>query len=56
MDMLERFYIYRETKFNNQINDRLTAKSNAIIEAVVHKDPQRGHTTHSKPDHPHTTQ
>ena len=56
MDRLEKIYIYRETKFNNQINDRLTVKSNAVFEAVVHKDPHREHTTPSKPDHPHTTQ
>ena len=45
-----------ETEFNNQINDRLTVKPNAIFEAVVHKDSHSGHTSHSEPDHPHTTQ
>jgi hypothetical protein len=56
MDTLEKNYIYRETKFNNQINDRLTVKSKAVFEAVVYKDPHRGHTSLSKPDHPYTTQ
>jgi hypothetical protein len=51
MDTLERFYIYRETKYNNQLNDRLTAKPSAIFEAVVHEDSNRGHTTHGPPTH-----
>jgi len=32
MDTLERYYIYKETKSNNQINDKLTVKPNAIFE------------------------
>jgi len=44
MNTLERFYIYKETKSNNQINDKLTVKANAIFETVVHKDPYIGHT------------
>jgi len=39
---LERFYIFRETKIRNQINDRLTIKPNIIFETVVQKDPHRG--------------
>jgi hypothetical protein len=39
MDTLERFYIYREIKFNNQINDKLTVKAKAIFETIVHKNP-----------------
>jgi hypothetical protein len=31
MDTLERFYIFRETKINNQINDRLSIKPNIIL-------------------------
>jgi len=42
MDTLERFYIFRETKINNQINDRLTIKQNIIFETIVQKDPHRG--------------
>ena len=38
---LERFYIFRETKINNEISDRLTIKPN-IFETVVQKDPHRG--------------
>jgi hypothetical protein len=42
MDTLEKFYIFRETKINNQINDKLTIKPNIIFETVVQKDPHRG--------------
>jgi hypothetical protein len=42
MDTLQRFYIFRETKLNNQINDKLTVKPNIILETAVHKDPHRG--------------
>jgi hypothetical protein len=42
MDTLERFYIFREKKLNNQINDKLTVKPNIIFETVVQEDPDRG--------------
>ena len=42
MDTLERFYIFRETKTNNQINDRITVKSNIIFDTIARKDPYRG--------------
>jgi hypothetical protein len=42
MDRLERFYIFREMKLNNQINDKSTVKSNIIFDTVVQKDPHRG--------------
>jgi hypothetical protein len=42
MDTLEWFYIFRETKMNKQINDRLTIKPNIIFETIVQKDPHRG--------------
>jgi len=42
MDTIERFYIFRETKQNNQINDRLTVKPNIIFETIVREDPHRG--------------
>jgi len=35
MDTLERFYIFRETKINNQINDGLTIKPNIIFETIA---------------------
>jgi hypothetical protein len=42
MDMLEKFYIYRETEANNQINNKLTVQNNVIFNTVVYEDPYRG--------------
>ena len=42
MDTLEKFYVFRETKINNQINDRMTVKSNIIFDTIVCNDPHRG--------------
>jgi len=42
MDTLERFYIFRESKRNNQINDRMTMKPNIVFETTVQRDPYRG--------------
>jgi hypothetical protein len=42
MDTPERFYIFQETKINNQINDMLTIKPNIIFETIVQEDPHRG--------------
>jgi len=51
LDTLEKFYIYRETKCNNQINSKLTVKPNAIFAVLVHKDPHRVHTIPQYPHH-----
>jgi hypothetical protein len=40
MDMLEKFYIYRETEANNQIS-KLTVQNNTIFETVVYEDSYR---------------
>jgi hypothetical protein len=42
MDTLEKFYVFRETKLDNQINDKLAVRPNIIFEIVVQKDPHRG--------------
>jgi hypothetical protein len=42
MDTLEKFHIFRETKLNNQINDKLTVKLNIIFETIVRHDHHRG--------------
>ena len=34
---MEKFYIYKETKINNQINDKWTFRSN-IFDILVQKD------------------
>lgn len=42
MDRLESFYIFCETKLNNQINDKSTVQSIIIFDTIVQKDPHRG--------------
>ena len=42
LDTLEKFYIYRETEANNQINDKLTVQENAVFETIFYEDPYRG--------------
>ena len=42
MDAIENFYIFRETKLENQINDRHTVKQNIIFKTIVREDPHRG--------------
>jgi hypothetical protein len=44
---LEKFYIYRETKRSNQINDKLTIQFNPIFEVLVQThNPQRAAAPH----------
>ena len=51
MNALEKFYIFRETKLNNQINDKLTVKPNAIFDVIIQNDPHKGipNTRNSEP-------
>ena len=42
MDTLGKFYIFRETKLNHQINNKLAVKPNIIFNTTVQKDPHRG--------------
>ena len=44
MNTLERFHIYKETRLDNQINDKYTVKYNAIFETVILKNSYRGHS------------
>jgi len=55
LDTLERFYIYKETQRNSQINDKLTVRSNTIFEALVQEDPHRVHPNAATPSYPHLT-
>ena len=47
MDILERYHIYKQTKYNNQINDKLTVKPNAIFETLIYEAPIEDNQTHS---------
>jgi hypothetical protein len=42
MNTIEKYYIYRETKLYNQINDKLTVQLNAIFETLVQQQAHRG--------------
>jgi hypothetical protein len=42
MNTLEKFYIFRQTKLNNQINEKMTVKSNVIFDTIIRSDPHRG--------------
>jgi len=42
MDAVESFYIFRETKLKNQLNDKLTVKHNIRFETILREDPHRG--------------
>jgi ferritin-like metal-binding protein YciE len=42
MDTIKKYYIYRETILNNQINDRLTVQPNIIFKTIVQQDAYRG--------------
>ena len=44
LDTLEKFYIYRGTKNENQINDRLTLQNNPIFETVIKHPPSESST------------
>jgi endo-alpha-1,4-polygalactosaminidase (GH114 family) len=35
LDTIEKFYIYQETKKNNQINDKHTVLYNKIFETII---------------------
>ena len=39
LNTLESFHIYKETKAENQINDKLTTKRNVIFETIIQHDP-----------------
>jgi hypothetical protein len=42
MDTIENYYIYRETKLNNQINDKLTVEPNITFDTLVRQDQHSG--------------
>jgi hypothetical protein len=43
MGTVERFHIYKETRKNNQINNKNTVKLNAIFDAINSQDPREAH-------------
>jgi len=46
LDPIERlFYIYNETRRNNKINDKCTAKPKVVFNTVILEDTDRAHFT-----------
>ena len=45
MNTLENFYICKETKTGNQINDKGTIKQNILFDTIIHRNPGREHPT-----------
>ena len=44
MDTIEKYYIYKETKNGNQINDKNTVKPNKIYDVVIQGETCRSRT------------
>jgi len=43
LDTMEKFYIYKETRINNQINDKYRVKPNVVFETLFLEDTDRAH-------------
>ena len=43
MDTLEKFHIYKETKSENQINDKNTITKNILFDMIIQAKAGRGH-------------
>ena len=43
MDTLERFHIYKESKIENQINDKNTVTRNILFDTILKKYTSRWH-------------
>jgi hypothetical protein len=44
LDAMEKFYICKEARINNQINDKCAIKQNIVFDTLIPKDTDRGHT------------
>jgi len=45
LDTMEKFYIYKEARINNQINDKCTVKPNVVFETLILDDTDSAHVT-----------
>ena len=48
LDTLEKYYIYRETQYGNQINDKFTFQKTPIFESLMLHNSHRGKHTHTQ--------
>jgi len=53
---MEKFCIYKETRINNQINDKRTFKPNVISGTLILKDTDRAHIILEQPVSPNVSQ
>lgn len=42
IDTLEKFHIHKETKPENQVNDKNTVKQNILFDTIIQENPGRG--------------
>jgi hypothetical protein len=42
---MKKFYIYKETRINNQINDKCTVKLNLLFDTLIKEDNDRAQMT-----------
>jgi hypothetical protein len=45
LNTMGKFYIYKETGINNQINVKCTVKPNIVFDTLILKDTDRAHIT-----------
>jgi hypothetical protein len=45
LDTMEKFYIYKEMRINNQVNDKCKVKPNVIFETLILEDTDRAPIT-----------
>jgi len=45
LNAMEKIYIYKETRINNQMNDKCTFKPNIIFDTLIRKDRDIAHIT-----------
>ena len=43
MDTIKKFHIYKETKLENQINDKNTVTKNILFDTIIQTKAGRGH-------------
>jgi hypothetical protein len=49
LDTMGKFYIYKEARINNQINDKCAVKPNIVFDTLILKNTARAQTTPQQP-------
>ena len=53
---MEKFYIHKEARIDNQINDKYTVMRNEIFDTLILKDTDSAHITLQQPVQPYVSQ